>query len=73
VTLNQEAPAGGAIVSLSSSDPTVASVPASIKLAKGATQASFNVTAKTVAAKETVTITATYSSASRTANFTVKP
>ncbi|MFL6197882.1 MAG: alpha/beta hydrolase fold domain-containing protein [Thermoanaerobaculia bacterium] len=58
VVLDHAAPAGGAPVSLSSSDPAVASVPASVTVAQGATSATFTVTTSSVASAKTVTISA---------------
>ncbi len=63
----------GAIVTLSSSNPAVASVPASLSLAAGATTASFNVTTQAVTRNTTVTVSATSGSYTRTATFTVTP
>ena len=47
VTLNGQAPPGGAVVMLSSGDPS-AKVPASVKVAAGATSAMFTITTKPV-------------------------
>lgn len=44
-TLNQPAPAGGAVVNLTSGDPTKISVPSSVTVPSGATAANFTVTA----------------------------
>jgi hypothetical protein len=49
VTISAPAAAGGAIVTLSSSNPAVASVPAQVVVQPGATAASFNITATTTA------------------------
>jgi hypothetical protein len=73
VTLSSAAPAGGALVSLSSSDAGVASVPASVTVAAGATSATFTVGTTTVAAATPVTITAAYNGVTRTATLTVGP
>ena len=58
LSLASPAPAGGAIVPLSSSDPTIAAVPSSVTVAAGATSATFAVTTATVVAATTVTISA---------------
>jgi hypothetical protein len=73
VTLTTGAPAGGAVVSLSSSDAAAASVPASVTVHHGATSATFKVTAGTVEAATPVTLTATYSGVSETASVTITP
>jgi hypothetical protein len=74
VTLTGNAPAGGAVVSLSSSQPTVASVPASVTVAAGAkVSPAFGVTTQAVAQSISVTITATRAGVSQTAALTVNP
>jgi hypothetical protein len=73
VTLSGPAPAGGAIVALSSSNTTVASVPSSVTVAAGATTAMFTVSTSVVAGSTTVAISATYGSATRSALLTVTP
>ena len=74
VTLNEAAPAGGVVVTLQSSDTTIATVPASIKVLQGSTTASFNVTGKaTVTTKKVATIQASYSGVTKNAFFTVQP
>ena len=73
VTLTAGAPAGGAVVALSSSNTTVASVPASVTVAGAATSATFAATTVAVGASTPVTITATYNSVARTATLTVNP
>jgi hypothetical protein len=72
VTLNGQAPAGGAVVILLSSDPTVASVPASVTVAAGATVSpTFTITTTAVATQTPVTISATYNEITKTATLTV--
>jgi hypothetical protein len=73
VTLTSGAPAGGAVVSLSSSNVAVAAVPATVTVAAGVTSATFNVTSTAVGANTSVTLTATYNAVSRTATLTVTP
>lgn len=71
VTLNAAAPAGGAAVALSSPDVTVATVPASVTVAAGATSATFLVTAQTVAFPISVRITGTFGGLTQGALLTV--
>jgi FG-GAP-like repeat/Cep192 domain 4/Abnormal spindle-like microcephaly-assoc'd, ASPM-SPD-2-Hydin/HYDIN/CFA65/VesB-like, Ig-like domain len=74
VTLNAPAPPGGAVVTLTSSNPAVASVPASVTVAAGATTSpSFSITTTAVAAPAHVMISATYNSVTRSALLTVNP
>ncbi|HVK09511.1 MAG TPA: hypothetical protein VM597_12110, partial [Gemmataceae bacterium] len=73
VTLSGPAPAGGLVVSLSSGNPAVAGVPASVTVPAGATSASFTVTTAAVTANTTVTLTATAGGVTRTASLTVTP
>jgi hypothetical protein len=73
VTLSGAAPAGGATVALSSSNTTVAQVPSTVAVAAGATSATFTVSTSAVAASTAVTISGTYSGATRSASLTVTP
>ena len=73
VTLSGPAPAGGAQVALSSSNTTVARVPASVTIAAGATSAAFTVATSAVSASTAVTISAAYAGATRSASLTVTP
>ena len=57
--LSEAAPAGGRSVQLSSSDPFVVSVPATVVVPEGARSATFPVTAGTVASATEITLTAT--------------
>lgn len=63
VTLNGDAPTGGAVVSLSTDDPA-ASVPATVTIPAGQSSANFTITTTTVGGETPVTITATYGSSS---------
>jgi hypothetical protein len=72
VTLSGPAPTGGAQVALSSNNGA-ASVPSSVTVPGGATTATFPVNTTTVATSTPVTISATYSGATRTASLTVTP
>jgi len=70
VYLNGPAPSGGAVVSLSSSDPS-AIVPAAVTIAAGATSVKFNITTTSVAASTSVTISAAYGGVTIPATLTV--
>ncbi len=68
------APTGGAVVSLSSSKPAVAVVPASVTVAANtAASEPFTITAGFVTAETQVTIMATYNGVSVMATLTVNP
>jgi hypothetical protein len=71
VTLSENAPVGGVLVTLTSSNTAVATVPASVRVAAGAATASFTVTGKAVTVRAAVTISATYSGVTKTTAFTV--
>jgi len=71
VTLTAAAPAGGTVVTLTSGNVNVATVPASVTVAAGATSATFAVTTKAVTGVTQVNITATCSGASRIVTLTV--
>lgn len=73
LTVATAAPSGGTTVALSSSNPSVASVPASVTVPAGATSATFAVTTGAVSATTSVTITAAFASGARTATLTVTP
>lgn len=64
-TLNVAAPAGGAQVSLFSSNPAVASVPPSVTIPAGATSSTFTVSTRTQSATNTVSIAGTYAGSGR--------
>jgi len=72
VTLMAPAPAGGTVVSLSS-DNAHASVPASVKVAAGASAKSFSIKTDAVAAIEAATIGASIGGAPSTRTLTLKP
>src|SRR6185295_7499620 len=73
VVLSTGAPFGGALINLSSSNPAVASVPATASAVANSFTALFAVTTSPVAASTTVTITAAYNGTTRTAALTVTP
>jgi hypothetical protein len=70
VTLNGPAPAGGAVVALSSSSGA-ASVPGSVTIPAGATSATFIVNTAIVVVATNVTITGSYKGTTRSANLRV--
>jgi hypothetical protein len=72
VTLDRAAPAGGAVVSLSASNPSAATVPAGVTVAAGSSSATFTVASKPVAATASLTVTASYRGVGRTAPLTVE-
>jgi hypothetical protein len=72
-TLTAAAPAGGAQVTLTTSNPGAAMVPPSVTIAAGATSAAFQVTTNAVSASTPVTLTGAYASAMRSATLTVNP
>jgi hypothetical protein len=73
ITLTSGAPSGGALVSLSSANPSVAAVPASTTVTAGASSVTFNVTTSAVATNTSVVVTATYNGVSQTTTLTVTP
>src|SRR6266550_3440738 len=73
VTLSGPAPAGGAQVTLSSSNTAAATVPSSVTVPAGATSATFTVSTSVVNASTAVTISAAYGGVTRTASITVAP
>lgn len=73
VTLNGPAPAAGAVITLRSSNTSVATVPATVKIPPNATNAAFTVNTLPVSANNYLTISAIYGSTTRTASLTVTP
>ena len=71
VTLTGPAPSGGAVVSLSSSNTSVASVPANVTVPSGATSATFTISTHTVSRNRSVTISANYRGVSKIKTLTV--
>jgi hypothetical protein len=72
VTLTAPAPSGGAVVTLTSSMPTLASVPQNVVVTAGTTSSTFNVTTAATKKNTLVTISASYAGATKTATITVK-
>ncbi len=73
VALSGAALSGGVVVALASSNPSVASVPASVTVPQGATSANFTVTTTPVSVSTSVNISATYAGLTKTAPLTVLP
>jgi hypothetical protein len=71
VLLSGGAPAGGATVSLASSNPALVGVPASVTVDAGTTAHGFTVTTASVTSDTSATISATYNGVTRTATVTV--
>ncbi|HTQ08907.1 MAG TPA: hypothetical protein VMI31_02435 [Fimbriimonadaceae bacterium] len=72
VTLALTAPAGGVQVNLASSNPSAASVPASVTVPGGSKTATFNINTSQVAVTQNVTITGTTGSATANAVLQVR-
>jgi hypothetical protein len=73
VSLTSAAPSGGAVVTLSSSNTAVASVPASVIVAAGSTSRTFAVSTLAVATTTPLAITAVHAGVTRTTTLTVSP
>ena len=73
VRLDQLAPVGGAVVTLSTSDPAVATLPASVTIPAGSVKATFKVKGNSVTTSTAVTISASYGGVTKVAVLTVKP
>ena len=72
VKLNNPAPAGGAVVTLASSNTSAATVPSSVTVPAGATTATATVSTSTVTVRTTVHISANYAGLTKTATLTVR-
>jgi hypothetical protein len=72
-SLTSAAPSGGAVVSLSSSNTSAATVPASVTVPAGAFSATFTVSTAAVTASTSVTINGAFGGAARAATLTVTP
>ncbi len=73
VKLTAAAPSGGAVVTLSSSSAAVATLPASVTVAAGATSAGFTVATSPVAAPVSVTLSGSWAGVTKSAALTVNP
>ncbi|MHC9541403.1 MAG: hypothetical protein AB9903_18015 [Vulcanimicrobiota bacterium] len=72
INIDQAAPAGGATVSLSSSNTAWATVPDMVTIPEGASSASFTITTKPVTTDSTATISATLNYVKVTGNLAIK-
>src|SRR5215469_5239045 len=68
VSVTIPAPASGAVVTLASSDPAVASVPATVTIPAGSTSATFTITTQPVTSTTTVSFSATLNGQTMTVN-----
>jgi hypothetical protein len=73
VTLSSAAPSGGAVISLSGSDPVILPAPPTVTVAAGATTATFALGTKVVTQVTTSTISGTYGGGTASATFSVNP
>lgn len=73
VALSAPAGTGGEIVTISSANPAVVSVPSTVTVAAGATSATFVATTTTVSASTPVVLTGAAAGVSQTATLTVTP
>ncbi len=73
VTLDGKAGPSGTVVTLTSANTSVATVPSTVTVASGATSATFTVTSLSVVTVQTVDITAAANGASAKATLTVNP
>jgi hypothetical protein len=73
VALSDPAPGGGALITLSSSNPSVATVPETVNIAAGSTLTTFIANTNQVSSPTSVSITASYNGTAQTALLTVNP
>jgi hypothetical protein len=73
ITLSGPAPAAGAVVTLTSSNTTIATLPASVKIPSGKSSITFTVAHKKVASQATVTISASYGGTTVSTTLTITP
>jgi len=71
VTLKSAAPAGGWVVKLSASAPSLVNMPSNVTVSAGATTASFTITGKATSTAAKCTITATDATSSSNATLTI--
>jgi hypothetical protein len=72
-SLTSAAPSGGAVVTLSSSNTSAATVPASVTIPAGAVSAMFTVSTASVTASTSATITGAFGGVTRSSTLTVTP
>lgn len=73
VSLTSAAASGGAVVTLSSSNTSAATVPASVTVPAGASSATFTVSTASVTGSTSATITGAFGGVTRSATLTVTP
>ena len=73
MTLANAAPSGGALVTLTSDNPSVAKVPSTVTVAGGSRTGTFVIDTSTVTASTNVRITASYAGAAMSTTLTVTP
>lgn len=73
ITLSVPAQLGGATIALSSANPAIAAVPASVTIPFGSTTANFNVTTTTVATLTTIPVAATFNGRTLNSSVVVSP
>jgi probable HAF family extracellular repeat protein len=73
VTLNAQAPAGGLVINIVSSNPSVVSAPSRLPITAGFISKSFTVKSKPVASADNVTVSATYQGATAASSLSVLP
>jgi hypothetical protein len=71
VALTAPAPAGGAVVTLSSSKPSLASVPSTVLVAAGTISKTFTITTSSTRKSASVTVAASYAGVTKTATLSV--
>jgi uncharacterized repeat protein (TIGR03803 family) len=71
VSLSGGAPSGGAVITLSGSDPSTVTVPSSVTVPANAKSASFTASTKRVKKAKSATVTASYNSSSLSSTLTV--
>ena len=73
VTLNTVAPSGGAVVTLSSGNTAVATVPCSVSVQSGKTSATFSIRTAKVTSTSNTLISGTFGGTTQSATLTVTP
>jgi len=71
VTLSSAAPSGGAVVTITSNNTSVATAPSSVTVAAGNTSATFTVSTQRVQSNTTAVISGTYGGSTQSATLTV--
>jgi chitodextrinase len=71
VSLNQQSPSGGTTVSLTNSNPSALTVPASLTVTSGTSTATFTASAAVVTASQSATLTVTVGTSSQSSLLTI--